>query len=304
MKDLYTFDKTKAEAITTYEEVRLAYSAFFEEFRLPYLVAEADSGNIGGDVSHEYHVASPKGEDTLLACVSCNYTVNEEVISNAGVSEESTPCKCPKCTGELQRIKSIELGHTFFIGTKYSKALDLKVELEPPAAPKEMSGDIDGDNIQSIEAQTPQKRVAVDVEMGSHGIGVSRLIASMADLLFDDKGLNWPRVIAPYEVIIIPSKGQEGEGANMLDWLTKQGPQPSESTAKPRFDAVLDDRDKATAWKLNDADLVGYPVIIVLGTRWKRENVCEVQCRRLGFVRRDVSPYDLSGLVESLLSKL
>ena len=304
MKDLYTFDRTKDEAIRTYEEVRLVYSAFFDEFKLPYLVADADSGSIGGDVNHEYHIASPKGEDNVLVCDLCRYTVNEEAMDATSVSGEGTPCNCPKCSGEMHNIKAIELGHTFFLGTKYSKALEATVELKTHSPAEKAIDEASSDDGTNAGGRTPQKQTTVDIEMGCHGIGVSRLIAGIANLLADDKGLNWPRAIAPFEVIVIPTKGQEGEGANVLDWLTKQGPHPSDSKTKAPFDAVLDDRDKPTAWKLNDADLIGYPVIVILGTRWKGQKLCEVQCRRLDFIRQDVSAYDLPTLVESLLSKL
>ena len=79
MKDLYTFDVTEDAARKTYEAVRGAYVAFLEELQLPYLVAQADSGNMGGNLSHEYHFASSHGEDTIVACDKCDYSINEEL---------------------------------------------------------------------------------------------------------------------------------------------------------------------------------------------------------------------------------
>lgn len=79
MKDLYTFDVTENAARKTYEHVREAYVAFLEDLRLPYLVARADSGNMGGTLSHEYHFASPQGEDTIVTCDQCDYSINEEL---------------------------------------------------------------------------------------------------------------------------------------------------------------------------------------------------------------------------------
>lgn len=79
MKDLYTFDATEEQAIKTYDEVRKAYVAFLEDLRLPYLTARADSGNMGGTLSHEYHFASPQGEDTIISCDKCDYSINEEL---------------------------------------------------------------------------------------------------------------------------------------------------------------------------------------------------------------------------------
>ena len=79
MKDLYTFDVNEEQARRTYEDVRQAYVAFLEELRLPYLVAQADSGNMGGDLSHEYHFASSHGEDTVISCNACEFSINEEL---------------------------------------------------------------------------------------------------------------------------------------------------------------------------------------------------------------------------------
>ena len=79
MKDLYTFDATEHAARETYELVREAYVAFLEDLKLPYIVARADSGNMGGTLSHEYHFASSSGEDTIISCDTCNYSINEEL---------------------------------------------------------------------------------------------------------------------------------------------------------------------------------------------------------------------------------
>src|SRR6478609_6306466 len=81
MKDLYTFDLTTLEAVETYRQVSAAYRAFFDELKLPYLVAEASSGDMGGDLSHEYHLPSSVGEDTVINCDSCGYTANDEVAT-------------------------------------------------------------------------------------------------------------------------------------------------------------------------------------------------------------------------------
>ena len=83
MKDLYTFDHSTEAALKTYEEVRRAYNNLFNELRLPYLVADADSGNMGGKLSHEYHFVSPKGEDNVWSCNSCDYVANEELVEKS-----------------------------------------------------------------------------------------------------------------------------------------------------------------------------------------------------------------------------
>jgi prolyl-tRNA synthetase len=137
--------------------------------------------------------------------------------------------------------------------------------------------------------------------MGCHGIGVSRIIGAVASLLSEKKGLNWPRVIAPYEVIVLMGPQTEGEAVDVYDALGKKN--EGENGGK-EVDVVLDDRkEKSLGWKLKDADLIGYPVVVVLGRGWKERREVEVQCRRLG-VRKDVRLGGLRGEVLALLERL
>jgi prolyl-tRNA synthetase len=135
--------------------------------------------------------------------------------------------------------------------------------------------------------------------MGCHGIGVSRLIGAVAEILADSKGLNWPRVIAPYEVVVVPAQGNESDAATVYDALMDDA---RGITTEP-VDTVLDDREHPFPWKMRDADLIGYPVIVVVGRHWKQKRVCEVQCRRLA-IKEDVQLDELSGFVRKLLSQL
>jgi prolyl-tRNA synthetase len=134
--------------------------------------------------------------------------------------------------------------------------------------------------------------------MGCHGIGVSRLIGAIASLLSDNRGLNWPRVVSPFECVIIPSRGTEEDAVGVYDTL--QGV----SRTDVDIDAILDDRPiKDLGWKLRDADLIGYPVILILGRAWKKDRKVEVQCRRL-HVKEDVKIDKLREVVMSILEKL
>ena len=135
--------------------------------------------------------------------------------------------------------------------------------------------------------------------MGCHGIGVSRLIAAVASLLSDSKGLQWPRVVAPFEVVVLP--GPQAEAAEAVEVYDAVA---GDLGRRDGVDVVLDDRPiKSLGWKLKDADLIGYPVVVVLGREWKERREVEVQCRRLG-VKKDVKLDELKGEVESLLEKL
>ncbi|KAH3918368.1 hypothetical protein HBI56_132440 [Parastagonospora nodorum] len=373
MKDLYTFDSNPSAALETYEAVRSAYTAIFDALKLPYLVADADSGNMGGKLSHEYHFVSPKGEDNVWSCNTCTYIANEELVTKRVLEDDSTTDEayplvftgistdrttainiyvpdhsptpaspdptwdsiahsvnlhavkralppgidldtgieastlqsllssttqsitivdaqldidddtavqasdltptlpghaCPKCeTGKLDVAKAIEVAHTFHLGTRYSDPLGAIVSM-------------------------PDGKTREAVQMGCHGIGVSRLIGAIASLLSDSKGLNWPRVMAPYEAaILVAPQIEEGGAERVYDALDG-------------VDAVLDDREgKSLGWKLRDADLIGYPVVVVMGRSWKEKGVVEVQCRRLD-VKKDVGLDELKSEVSGLLEQL
>ncbi|KAF2491903.1 class II aaRS and biotin synthetase [Lophium mytilinum] len=94
MKDLYTFDSTPKMALETYSSVRKAYAAFFDELKIPYVVADADSGAMGGNLSHEYHFVSPIGEDHVCSCNKCHYVANEE-LAEKGIRTQKTPSNDP-----------------------------------------------------------------------------------------------------------------------------------------------------------------------------------------------------------------
>lgn len=400
MKDLYTFDITSESAVASYHQVAAAYKATFDKLKLPIIVAEASSGDMGGEHSHEYHLAHPIGSDTVLTCDGCHYAANDEVavsrplppmdmsqdhaseiqvwrgvsrdrktlvnvwyhtggqgnplrqvnihavksmvpdldttitaLSDSVESEDtkkaarvskvldlvdsSLPASfdrsipaphildeamakdvehvtittgndgtslsllsladgdgCPRCeTGSLRVQKALELGHTFYLGTRYSNPLEAKVAL--PQAPKKQ----------------------VPLEMGCYGIGISRIFGAVAEHLMDDRGLNWPRVIAPFEVVVIPTSGVTEDTLNFFDALTRK----DESGAQ--LDAVLDDRKQGFGWKMQDAETTGYPVSIILGKEWKEKGLAEVQCRRLS-LKEKVSARDIVPYVQDVLSKL
>ncbi|CAF9930427.1 MAG: hypothetical protein GOMPHAMPRED_005650 [Gomphillus americanus] len=272
MKDLYTFDSSQEAALETYEIVRQAYRAFFEELKLPFIVAEADSGNIGGDLSHEYHIASEKGEDRVYSCDNCKVAFNEEILSTGkNLTKDQDTCSCPRCSKMMTCQTTIELGHTFYLGTKYSKALDATIAVQDQG--------VDLENVRPIE-------------MGCHGIGISRLIAGVANLYTDSKGLGWSRAIAPFELIIMQNGTTSGVASELAAFVT----------GSSKVDTMVDDRPKSLVWKMKDADLIGYPIIAILGKAWEKDGKVEIQCRRLGY-KQDVIWGDIPGLVTQLLDK-
>jgi prolyl-tRNA synthetase len=278
MKDLYTFDATLEQALETYSQVRIAYDNLFKELGIPYLTAEADSGNIGGNLNHEYHYASPLGEDTVWTCNSCSYTANDEVVER-GTSGNSTPSddKCPRCdTGTITSKRTIEVGHTFHLGTRYSKPLGLEFHSEDP-------------------------NVSSHTQMGCHGIGVSRLLGTIANLLAAPTGrsapvigLRWPHGLAPFDVLIISAA--EFTDTSLYDQLV------ANSGSGDAIAAVIDDRRQNLSYKLKRADLIGYPVSIVLGKTYQSQGKLEVFCRETGETFL-INPEDAKQTVLQMLGK-
>jgi prolyl-tRNA synthetase len=133
--------------------------------------------------------------------------------------------------------------------------------------------------------------------MGCHGVGVSRIFGAVAEILADERGLNWPRAIAPFEVAIIPSTKLADEPLGIYDTLSNT------NGSQSGFDVVLDDRNRSFGWKMKDADMVGYPVLVILGKSFKENGICEVQCRRLS-VKDNVKVDVLPEFISSLLNKL
>ncbi|TID21253.1 prolyl-tRNA synthetase [Venturia nashicola] len=289
MKDLYTFDTTEKAALATYQLVRAEYRKFFDALGVPYVEVEASSGNMGGSLSHEYHFLSPLGEDTVFVCESCGFAANEEILPKKAKSEDQH--HCPRCTGnKISTHRAIEVGHTFHLGTRYTEPLRVSTTLPTPAKPPSTSNT--EPNIQASDATTQSNSTSrVPLQMGCYGIGVSRLIGAVAAMTADEKGLSWPPVMAPYQVAVVfdgsvppvnPDFPQITNDyrhfARHIGLIAYQGPWGS--GAVPSISMVFDDRDKPLPWKLKDADLTGYPVIIVVGKSFKQSGKYEIQCRR------------------------
>jgi prolyl-tRNA synthetase len=167
MKDAYSFDQDEEGLGKNYRAMHEAYLRIFKRCGLDVLSIEADSGVMGGKVSHEFMIAAKDGEDAVLICPTCKGAVS---------FKEDADKLCVKCKAQLQKINAIEIGHIFKLGTKYSLALganflDVKGKLKP-------------------------------VIMGCYGIGVSRIISAVIEQNHDKDGIVWPRELSPYQVLI------------------------------------------------------------------------------------------------------
>jgi prolyl-tRNA synthetase len=169
MKDAYSFDRDASGLDLVYESMRAAYEKIFTRCGLKFVLLKADSGVIGGDVSHEFMVPAESGEDTLYECLVCHE------VMGPGAAEINM---CPHCREDLKKISALEVGHIFKLREKYSAALGVKF----------------------LDEEGRQKTV----QMGCYGIGVSRLIPAVIEQNHDDDGIIWPREVAPYDILITP----------------------------------------------------------------------------------------------------
>ncbi|XP_051788581.1 probable proline--tRNA ligase, mitochondrial [Erpetoichthys calabaricus] len=250
MKDMYTFDVSEEAAQQTYQTVCQAYSRLFSRLGLGVVKVQADTGSIGGTQSHEFQLPADVGEDTLLTCLDCGFAANVETVPPGQKS-------CPSCHGTLSQTKGIEVGHTFYLGTKYSY-------------------------IFSASFRSAHNKPII-LDMGCFGLGVSRILAASIEVLSTEDGIRWPSLIAPYQVCIVPPKrGSKEEAATGLaealyDKLTSSVP-------GLRGEVLLDDRTQLTIGKrLKDASKLGYPFVLVAGQRALEEPAhFEVCCQNSG----------------------
>ncbi|CAG8617306.1 4319_t:CDS:2, partial [Racocetra persica] len=259
MKDLYTFDVTEEAALKTYEEVNEAYKKIFTRIGLPFAVAEADTGIIGGTKSHEFHFLSPAGEDSILSCIRCGYTSNEECARD--INDGCPVCYKNSITSHdsvnfhpLTSNRAIEVGHTFLLGTKYSDPLKATFAPENPRHNGEL----------------------LSIQMGCYGIGVSRMIAAVVESSHDSKGIIWPPSIAPYRVCIIPS-GDDPEitekTRSLYDFLTSE-------CDGLNGEILIDDRMNLTfGYRMKDAELLGYPWLMIIGKKFLESGKIEIHER-------------------------
>ncbi|HOD11592.1 MAG TPA: proline--tRNA ligase [Candidatus Omnitrophota bacterium] len=244
MKDAYSFDQDEQGLRKNYELMYTAYQKIFSRCGLKIVIVEADSGAMGGDISHEYMVPAEIGEDEVLCCDACGHA--------CGINKGKDGSGCPACQkGTLTKKSAIEIGHIFQLGTKYSKALDV-----------------------SFLDEKGQKKTVV---MGCYGIGVSRLIATIIEKNNDAAGIVWPKEVAPFEVEILPLQVGDGD-------MMRQADELYDGLVRHGVDVFMDDRDESPGKKFNDADLIGIPYRITLGKRMLAEGKAEIKDRRSGTV--------------------
>ncbi|MDP2642558.1 MAG: aminoacyl--tRNA ligase-related protein [Candidatus Peregrinibacteria bacterium] len=257
MKDLYSFHTDEADLDRYYEIMKGAYLNVFNRCGLTAYVIEASGGAFSDKFSHEFSVETPAGEDVIIICKKCGIAQNIEVakdhkdglIYGKTLEDLKKGIPCPKCKGPLEEIKAVEAGNIFKLGTKFSEAFGL--------------------NFANNEGKLNH------VVMGCYGIGTTRLVGTIVEAKHDEKGMIWPKSVAPYLVNLVSLGNDEDvlkEAENLYETLLKEG-----------IEVLFDDRDAGAGVKLKDSDLIGIPLRIVIskrtleskGVEWKERTNAE-----------------------------
>ena len=257
MKDCYSFDLDYAGAETRYNQMYETYLRIFARMGLAAVPVKADTGAIGGDMSHEFQVIAKTGEsaiyyDAQLDDVRSGKTsMSAEQMRGlyAAADEQHDAANCPIPTEQLREARGIEVGHIFYLGTKYSKALGCSV---PGKDNKE-----------------------VLLEMGCYGIGVSRLVGAIIEASHDDNGIIWPESVAPFKVGLLNLRsGDEACDAmcqHIYDTLREQN-----------TTVLYDDTAERAGGKFAAVDLIGLPWQMVVGPKGAAKQMVELKNRKTG----------------------
>jgi len=255
MKDNYSFDLTFEGAKASYQAMLEAYVRTFARMDLTAIPVRAATGPIGGTLSHEFQILAETGESEIFydeeyeALDVHSLTLDKLQHLYAASDELHDPAKCPVPLERLKTARGIEVGHVFYFGTKYSIPLGAMV----------------------MTAEGKQ----VPVEMGSYGIGVSRLVAAIIEANHDEFGIRWPKSVTPFQVGLLNLKMGDSKAdaiaGSVYQTLCEQG-----------VEVLYDDRDERAGTKFADMDLIGLPYQVIMGARTVEAGTVELKCRRTG----------------------
>ncbi|WP_417208032.1 proline--tRNA ligase [Antarctobacter sp.] len=268
MKDGYNFDLTKEDALHAYNRHLVSYLRTYERMGLQAIPMRADSGPIGGDDTHEFLVLAETGESEVFydseitdlkfgdreidydSRAACQAVLEEFTSRYARTDETHDEALFNQIPEERRRTaRGIEVGQIFYFGTKYSEPMGATVQ------------DSDGNK--------------VPVHMGSHGIGVSRLLGAIIEASHDDKGIIWPEGVTPFHAGIVNLKQGDAEADAACEALYK-------SLTALGLEPLYDDRNERAGGKFATMDLIGLPWRITVGPRGLKNGVVELTSRRTG----------------------
>ncbi|MBO9403148.1 proline--tRNA ligase [Shimia sp. R9_3] len=268
MKDGYNFDLTKEDALHAYNRHLVSYLRTYERMGLQAIPMRADGGPIGGDYTHEFLVLAETGESEVFydsavtdltfgdreidydSVAQCQGVLEEFTSKYARTDETHDEALFNEIPQERRRVaRGIEVGQIFYFGTKYSDALNAQV--------------------QTAEGEK------VSVHMGSHGIGVSRLLGAIIEASHDDKGIIWPEGVTPFHAGIVNLKQGDAEADAACEALEK-------ALIAAGLEPLYDDRKERAGGKFATMDLIGLPWRITVGPRGLKNGVVELTSRRTG----------------------
>ncbi|MBV8118373.1 MAG: proline--tRNA ligase [Alphaproteobacteria bacterium] len=271
MKDAYSLDLDAAGAKRSYNKMFAAYLRTFVRMGLKAIPMRADPGPIGGDLSHEFIILADAGESDVffdrrwqeidIPLIEVDYQDDLEPIfqrwtaSYAATDEKHNPASCPIPETELISARGLEVGHIFYFGDKYSRPMQALVS-RPDGAP-------------------------VPLQMGSYGIGVSRLPGALIEANHDENGIIWPESVAPFRAGLINLRASDMRCRAAADDLYGK-------LRNAGIEVLYDDRDESPGAKFATMDLIGLPEQIVVGPRGLAAGTVEVKNRRSG-VREDMT---------------
>ena len=256
MKDLYSAHTDEKSMMEYYEKVKGAYIKIFKRLGFDFKVVEASGGVFTERHTHEFQVINANGEDIIYACNKCDYAVNKEIF------EGNDGEKCPVCKeGKIEKLeKTVEVGNIFPLGTWYSERMRV--------------------------FYTDEKGLKKPVWFASYGIGPTRVLGTLVEVSHDDRGIIWPKAVAPFQahLLEIGNWKLETPASEIYHKLSDAG-----------IDVLWDDRELPPGQKFADADLIGIPVRLVLSARngdkieWKERNSDEIKLLDLDEVLKRLS---------------
>ncbi|TNE57298.1 MAG: proline--tRNA ligase [Alphaproteobacteria bacterium] len=268
MKDAYSFDINEADGRKAYQKMFVAYLRTFDRMGLKAIPMRADTGPIGGDLSHEFIILAETGEsevfchknlvefdappsdidyegdlDTIIRQRTELYAATDEIHDPSRFDAE-----VPK--EKQMSARGIEVGHIFFFGTKYSEPMKAVVA-------------------------GPDGQTGVPVQMGSYGIGVSRLVGGIIEASHDESGIIWPMSVAPFHIGLVNLKSGDAETDAACEKLYSE-------LEAAGVEVLYDDTDDRAGAKFSNMDLIGLPYQLVIGPRGLKEGMAEVKNRATG----------------------
>tara|TARA_B110000305_G_scaffold242213_1_gene321364 strand:+ start:28386 stop:29711 length:1326 start_codon:yes stop_codon:yes gene_type:complete len=265
MKDAYSFDLSEDSGKHSYNKMFVSYLRIFNKMELNAIPMKAESGPIGGNMSHEFIILAETGESKvfidkkLLELEAPDDDINYNDDLTEIVKTWTTPFAVTEDMYNKDKFynnvlledrieeKGIEVGHVFFFGDKYNKPM--------------------GASIQNKDGKV------IPLQSGSYGIGVSRLVAAIIEAHHDDKGIVWPKSVSPFDISLINLKPSNEDVNKICDEIY-------ESLEKKRYQIIYDDTDSSIGEKFSRMDLIGIPIQIIVGPNSIKEGKVEIKDRK------------------------